>query len=298
MKSKTTDSVQLIPLDRITGNARNPRRRAELKRSHPAMKELMTSIAGNGLLQPVLLRPIAGEDNRYELIAGERRFQAHVYLERDAIAAIVRERSDPEVATDLLVENLQRVDVDPILEAKLIASEVADGRTIEDIAARLGKSPAWTAKRSRITKLSRKWLAHIEESLPSWTIEHLVLIARYDAETQEQLLTDVGKQWNLDEASPERLGEHLATFFHDVTRTPWDAEDAELVPAAGACTTCTKRAGCQPSLFDDVLTAAGKGSDRCLDHACWDRKRLALLEQREAHLREAHPQLVRVSVES
>ncbi|WP_254563884.1 ParB/RepB/Spo0J family partition protein [Oscillatoria sp. HE19RPO] len=81
-----------------------------------AMEELAASIKEHGILQPLLVRPIAG--NQYELVAGERRYKAAQALGLTAVPVTVREMTDPEVLQYALVENLQREDLNPVEETE------------------------------------------------------------------------------------------------------------------------------------------------------------------------------------
>lgn len=81
-----------------------------------AMADLAASIKQHGILQPLLVRPIAG--NQYELVAGERRYKAAQALGLTVVPVTVREMSDPEVLQNALVENLQREDLNPVEETE------------------------------------------------------------------------------------------------------------------------------------------------------------------------------------
>ncbi|MCT7971722.1 ParB/RepB/Spo0J family partition protein [Laspinema olomoucense] len=81
-----------------------------------AMEELAASIKEHGILQPLLVRPIAG--NQYELVAGERRYKAAQALGLTVVPVTVREMTDPEVLQYALVENLQREDLNPVEETE------------------------------------------------------------------------------------------------------------------------------------------------------------------------------------
>ena len=99
-----------IPLDRIDPNPKQPR----MEFDGEALTELAESIRAQGVLQPVLVRP-AGD--RFQLVAGERRFRASQKLGRSTIPAIVRPIEDDELLEVALIENLQREDLNAIEEA-------------------------------------------------------------------------------------------------------------------------------------------------------------------------------------
>ena len=108
--SVSPDGVIEIPLGRIDPNPKQPR----IEFDDETLGELAESIQAQGVLQPILVRP-AGD--RYQLVAGERRFRASKKLGRATIPAIVRPISDEELLEVALIENLQREDLNAIEEA-------------------------------------------------------------------------------------------------------------------------------------------------------------------------------------
>ena len=117
-----------------------------------ALGELADSIASQGILQPLLVRPIAG--GGYRIVAGERRWRAARLAGLAEVPVVIREMSDKEAYAAMLVENLQRENLNPIEEArgfqKLIESV---GATQEQIAAKLGKSRPAVANALRLLTL-------------------------------------------------------------------------------------------------------------------------------------------------
>ncbi len=128
-----------IPVERIRPNPHQPRKRFD----PDALGELQASIAQHGVLVPIMVRE---RDGYYELIAGERRWRASAALQRTAIPAIVRSGDDSDDFEIAIVENLQRVDLNPLEEASGIADLIEKrGYTQDQAAQRLGKSrPAVT----------------------------------------------------------------------------------------------------------------------------------------------------------
>lgn len=103
------------------------------------INELAESIRELGLLQPIILRPV---NSRYELVAGHCRLLAYKALERGAISSIIKSLTDKEVVLARAVENLQRVNLTIIEEAKIYASMVGKlDMSVDEIAKKLGKSP-------------------------------------------------------------------------------------------------------------------------------------------------------------
>ncbi len=154
----TGEAVQEIELSLITANPFQPRHEF----SADDLRELSDSIAQKGLLQPILLRKHA---SGFQIVAGERRFRAFQHLKRDRIPAIVRDQiSDRDMMELALVENIQRVQLNPVEEAKAY-EQLANicGMTHEEIADRVGKS------RSAVTNTLR--LLRLEPQVQQWLRE-------------------------------------------------------------------------------------------------------------------------------
>jgi ParB family chromosome partitioning protein len=128
----------------------NPRQARETW-DEESIKELAGSIAEHGLLQPVVVRPL---ENGYELVAGERRWRACRMLGWESIPALVREYDDVGTATALLVENLQRENLNPLEEALAYRRLIEEfGLSQEEVARRVGKSRAAVANALRLLHL-------------------------------------------------------------------------------------------------------------------------------------------------
>lgn len=127
-----------------------------------ALEELAASITENGLLQPILVREY-GED-RYQIIAGERRFRASKLAGLSEIPAIVLEKDDRKAAEIALIENIQREDLNPIEEAlgyRALAEEY--GLTQEELSQRVGKSRSAVANMLRLLELPDAVLSLVAE---------------------------------------------------------------------------------------------------------------------------------------
>lgn len=115
-----------LPMDRVSPREKQPRRYFD----EEEIAQLARSIRNRGLLQPIIVRP-AGED-RYQIVAGERRYRAFQRLREPTIPAIVVELSDEEAQAAAILENLQREDLNPLEETEAILGLLA---------MRLGKDP-------------------------------------------------------------------------------------------------------------------------------------------------------------
>lgn len=152
----TESAAQEIPVDQIRPNPRQPRAGF----SEEAFGELVASVREQGVLQPVLVRPVAAG---YELVAGERRWRAAVAAGLRTIPAVVREMDDRASAEAALVENLQREDLNPVERAVAYRRLIDEFRlTQEDVARRVGKSQPAVANSLRLLSLPSQVLASLQ----------------------------------------------------------------------------------------------------------------------------------------
>ena len=146
-----------LAVDLIKPNPRQPRRDFD----EDALLALAESIRSRGLLQPIVVRPIAG--GTFELVAGERRLRAAKLAGLERIPAVVREAGDWERLDLALAENMARVDLNPIEEARACAMLVEDlGLTKGEVGRRVGKSRVAVSNLLRLLKLPDEVLELIE----------------------------------------------------------------------------------------------------------------------------------------
>jgi len=151
------ESVQQIDIDLIAPSPYQPRTRFR----EDALTELSRSIQATGIIQPLLLRRVG---NRYQLIAGERRWRAAQRAGIQRVPAIVREVADEAALEMTLVENLQREDLNPIEQATAFAKLMEEFHmTQEQVAERTGKDRATIANSMRLLNLETPIQALIEE---------------------------------------------------------------------------------------------------------------------------------------
>ena len=146
----TTAETQRVALSAIVPNRAQPRR----KFSEGELAELAASIRENGLLQPLVVRPIAEAPGRYELVVGERRFRAVSSLGWEDVPVVVRDANDETVLVLALVENLQREALNPLEEAEGYAALTEKYElSQQDIAKAVGKDRSTVANLLRLLKL-------------------------------------------------------------------------------------------------------------------------------------------------
>jgi ParB family transcriptional regulator, chromosome partitioning protein len=142
------DRVQDIPLTAIVPNPFQPRKVF----NDDEILELAQSIRDKGLIQPLLIRK---NGDSYQIVAGERRFRAHQLLGRATVQAIVREQiTDREMREVAIIENIQRVQLNPLEEAQAYQELIQDcGLTHDQCAERLGKSRSVITNALRLLRL-------------------------------------------------------------------------------------------------------------------------------------------------
>jgi ParB family chromosome partitioning protein len=138
-----------LPIGSVRPNPRQPRQVFD----EEAMAELVHSIREVGLLQPIVVRPVA--DGGYELVMGERRWRASQQAGLETIPAIVRATDDDALLRDALLENLHRSQLNPLEEAAAYQQLLDDfGCTHEELAGRIGRSRPQISNTLRLLRLS------------------------------------------------------------------------------------------------------------------------------------------------
>ena len=149
-----------VPVEALKPNPDQPRK-LFTKADH---EELTQSIRDKGVLQPILVRAQPGEDGRWQIIAGERRWRAAQAARLTQVPIIVREMDDLEVLEVAIIENVQRADLNPLEEASAYALLMERfGRTQDAVAGIVGKSRSHVANTLRLTQLTPGARDHVLE---------------------------------------------------------------------------------------------------------------------------------------
>lgn len=150
--------LQTLPIEFLKPNPNQPRKHF----NKADIEDLSESIKARGLLQPILVRPIAHD--LYEIVAGERRWRAAQLAMVPDIPVIIRQLSDEAAAEIALIENVQRVDLNPMEEAAAYQRLIEiHGRTQEEISGAVGKSRSHVANLIRLMGLPEKARMALEE---------------------------------------------------------------------------------------------------------------------------------------
>lgn len=145
----TAGALLELPIAEVEPNPRQPRTVFDDR----GIEELAASIREIGVLQPIVVR--RRDDDRYELIAGERRLRASLRAGRTTVPVIVRETADDQLLLEALIENLQRIDLNPLEEAAGYRALLDDlNLTHEQLATRVGRSRATITNALRLLQLA------------------------------------------------------------------------------------------------------------------------------------------------
>jgi len=289
MNPNTATEYRNLPLNVLIESTTNPRHIFE----DAALKELADSIRTQGILSPLLVRPLTGQS--FEIVAGARRYRAAQMAEAATVPVRIVNLTDAEALEAQLIENLQRRDVHPMEEAqgfRALLNLEEPKYSIEQISARTGKTPAFVAARLKLTELAPVVVeAFYREEIG---VGHALLLAKLQPDKQEQALAACFKEeWSDGDRKAKRLllpVRNLQFWIeHNILlilkQAPFNKRDAQLIPAAGSCVDCPKRTGHNKLLFADVR------EDACTDPTCYAAKLEAHVQKQIA----AKPELVQIS---
>lgn len=267
-------TLQMIALGALVPSSTHIQEMRRARFDDNLLKELAISIKAVGVLQPILVRlsQASGRADRFEIVAGERRFLGAKKAGLPEIPATVRELSDEQVLEVQLIENLQREGLHELEEAEgyeeLMKLKKVDADAVADM---VGRSKSYVYKRAKLLALcpeARK--AFYAGEMDASTA---LLIARIPgAEFQKRAMKELEEQRRYGDVSNFKEASEFIrdNFMLRLKEAPFDRGDAALVPAAGSCQACPKRTGNQSDLFGDV-----KDGDLCTDAKCFDSKRQA-----------------------
>ncbi|HZP06077.1 MAG TPA: ParB/RepB/Spo0J family partition protein [Terracidiphilus sp.] len=278
-----------LPLDQLVECPLNPRRTLDEK----ALNELAESIRTQGVLMPLLVRPV--NPQTYEVVAGKRRFRAAQLAGVESVPVDIRELTDAECIEIAITENLQRRDVHPLEEssgyARLLSLDEPK-YSIEQIAAKCAKTPAYIVSRLSLASLTPDVTeAFVKDEIG---LGHALLLAKLQSDEQEHALSACYQEVYGNGSKPRRIllpVRHLKEWIErnvllDLAAAPFSKDDATLVPDAGACANCPKRTGHNTLLFEGM-----SHNDRCSDPRCFSMK----LDQHVKQTVAQKPKLVRIS---
>jgi len=255
-----TGSYQLIPEHLIDFSPINYRRLYPEKE----LWELSESIGQVGILHPVKARP--GTDGRFELVIGEGRLRAARIAGLKEIPATVAGYTDAEVRAIQLQENLQRTNPHPLDDANAILQMQDSGMTIDEIAARLGKSKQFIFVRLRIAGLVAPLKSVFAEH--KMTLQDAWDIAALTPESQQEFFEAYCKEWEKPSFRLLNVRGNISRYTYDLKNAPFNTKDKKLLPEAGACTGCPFNSAVLKSLFPEMSKEAICKNKSCYNQKC------------------------------
>ena len=228
------ETLQSLAVDRIRPGKYQPRTRMD----EASLDELAASIKVQGVMQPILVRPVDG--NRYEIIAGERRWRAAQRAELREIPALIRNVPDQAALALGLIENIQREDLNPLEEALGVQRLIDEfGLTHESAAQAVGRSRSAVTNLLRLIQLAKPVqeflltgkidMGHARALLPLQSAQQVAAASRVVAQSLSVRDTERLVQVTLHSPARRKARNGVATSNPDLARL-----ESELADALGA----------------------------------------------------------------
>jgi ParB family chromosome partitioning protein len=250
-----------VPIDRVEFSPLNYRKYF----SEAALQEFADELKHHGIISPLTLRPIA--TNRYELVVGERRLRAAKLAGLLTIPACVVNFTDEQVIEIQLSENLQRENPHPMDEAKGIGQMQQHGKTIDEIAVRLGRSKQFVYGRLKLLSLTDSFQEMLYAG--SITLQDALQIATVSSASQAEFFNDRCSDWKKSKNFQlYDLGRYLNQYRYDLKHAPFNTKDKKLAPEVGACTTCPSNSATLKTLFPEYAKQAVCSNKECYTNKC------------------------------
>ncbi|MFZ6819821.1 ParB/RepB/Spo0J family partition protein [Undibacterium sp. Ji22W] len=259
---------QSLPIAQISISKTNRKRFNE-----QALNELADNIKANGLIQPILVRPMSPAEQLepYEIVCGERRYRASIIAGLDHINTICRELTDTQAAELQLIENLQREDPHPMEEAEgYQALMLHSGYTADMLADKLNKSKSQIYATLKLCNLCTELRDKFFEN-EKFTRSLALLIARIPVPAlQVEAFNEIIDEYGDGEPMSYRdAAIHVQMNYNvNLKIAIFSTTDAKLVPDAGSCKECPKRTDNDPDLSD-------LDKNVCTDPKCFEKKIIA-----------------------
>lgn len=262
-------SVRNIPLTDITPSSLNPRKTFD----QDALLELSENIKENGLIQPITVRKTPkGCETKYEIVCGERRYRASQMAGLTEIQCIIKELDDKKAFAAMIIENLQRKDVDPLEEAAAFHKLFTEGTMqVKEIAKILGKSSSYVVSRIQLNNVLPEYIPLLRNG--NIYLNQLIEIAKLTKEQQEVLFRDCFTEasiarWPLKYITIDILhqwiDEHVMQYL-----------DTAAFPLADASFSCGKDCeGCPFNTKNKPESYGDTARPRCMDMKCFRQKSL------------------------
>lgn len=249
-------NIDQIDIERIEFSKLNPRKIVD----NDSIIELAESIKSVGLLQPITVRPIPNTD-KFELIMGSRRLRACKSIGMTTIATIVTDMNDDDVLEAMIIENLQRKDIEPLDEAEAFLQLSLKGYTDEAIAVKVGKSKSFVMLRLKLNNLSTSF----QEMLKAKTLPLLMAyeFCKFDTSIQDDIYSKhfapgIDESDNWLNNSIQSIRTLLSSNLIPLSLGDFDKTE---------CSTCIHNSRVTGSLFAEY------SGDNCSNSLCFQNKK-------------------------
>ncbi|MBR1526948.1 MAG: ParB/RepB/Spo0J family partition protein, partial [Prevotella sp.] len=259
--------VRNIPLTDICPSNLNPRKTFDQE----SLNELAENIKENGLIQPITVRKLPkGSDHKFEIVCGERRYRAVTIAGMEEIPCVVRELDDKQAFAAMIIENLQRKDVDPMEEAAAFSKLYTDGTMkIAEIAKMLGKSSSFVTSRIQLNNIIPEFEALMRNG--TLYLVHLLEICKLTQDQQKVLYDNCFSEaciarWTQKilklEILHEMIDEHVMNFL--------DTAQFSLADSSFACGKDCE--GCPFNTKNKPESYKDSARPRCMNAVCFKQK--------------------------
>ena len=267
--------VRNIPVADIIPSDLNPRKTFD----QDELQELAESIKENGLVQPITIRKTDREDGKYEIVCGERRYRAFQLLGEETIPSVVKKLDDRKAFAIMVIENLQRKDIDPMEEAAALKHLYDDkAMTIAEMAKLLGKSSSFVAGRIQLCNIIPEFVKLMHEG--TLYLVHLLDLCKLPQDSQRLLFDncftpECVARWNFKILKLDLMREWINTHVMNYLDTAnFDLADDSFE----GCAAC---AGCPFNTKNNAESFKDSTRPRCMKRECF------VAKQRESVFREA-----------
>lgn len=258
-----------------------------------SVADLTASIKTVGLIEPLVVMKDPDKASHrgqdfYVIIAGHRRYAAWVAAGMGGLIRCEVVDCDVETAKRMtMIENLQRKDVDPLMEANLVEGLVQGGMTIEAIAAETGRGEKWVWRRKQLSKLTSGWRKLMGKIKGKFTVDCLEKIARYDAKVQDAVFEEAKDNWRIQQEPKIEWGD----IRHYFTTRSMELSEARF--CTKDCEHCAYNTATTPMLFDELEDKGKKGRKlgTCMNKTCYDKKATEWFEAEKAKLEKQYGKL-------
>lgn len=264
--------VRNIPLSEIVPSELNPRKTFDQEE----LEELAQSIKENGLVQPITLRKKGNKkDSKYEIVCGERRFRACQIIGTETIQAVVKDLDDKQAFACMIIENLQRKNIDPMEEAAALG-KLFDEKTmtVAQMAKLLGKSTSFVVGRIQLNKTIPEFVQLMKDGV--LVLTHLLDICKLTEEQQKVLYAtcfteDCRARWTYKFPNMPQLHEMIDEHVMNLLSKAIFSVDDDTFENSPACTQCPLNTKNNPDTFKDVETP------RCMKRECFKQKSMTTI---------------------